>query len=55
MKKKTYISPMAFCVQMHCPAILEGSTEELIFDPDDETFESLTKEQHDYNVWDNEW
>lgn len=56
MKKKTYITPMTFWVNMPCSAILVGTKKEtFIFDPSDETSESLIKEQRNFDVWDNEW
>ena len=53
--KKTYIIPMAQCLHVQMTGMLAGSNEELIFDPGDGTDEALTKEQHTYNVWDDDW
>ena len=55
MNKKEYIIPTTHCTNILPLGPLSSSTEELPFDPNDETYESLTKGQGRYSVWDEDW
>ena len=55
MNRKEYLIPATCCMNMQPSGLLSASAEELPFDPNDETYESLTKGQGRYSVWDDDW